>query len=215
MICYRGGKEREAEGTGKRSKASAKIGKFLSLSLSKIFEGCPFKISYKYNEKEKVLTYNEKNSNLASNHQLDDKLKSKQLDQKAKDFMISVAKQKHITTKDMKEKLEDKFGISFDYQSVANSQRKVETSLFGNPADDAFQMKQLILKLKDKFPDFLGEILQDSESHELKGLIYATPMQKKLAEIYMDLLVMDTTFGTNRFKMKHWTRASASYTVPL
>ena len=105
----------------------------------------------------------------------------------------------------MKEKLEDKFGISFDYQSVANSQRKVETSLFGNPADDAFQMKQLILKLKDKFPDFLGEILQDSESHELKGLIYATPMQKKLAEIYMDLLVMDTTFGTNRFKMKHWT----------
>jgi len=34
MICYRGGKKREAEGTGKRSKASAKIGKFLSLSLS-------------------------------------------------------------------------------------------------------------------------------------------------------------------------------------
>ena len=51
----------------------------------------------------------------------------------------------------------------------------------------------------------MGEILQDPISHKLKGLIFATPLMRELANKFMDLLIMDTTFGTNRFRMKHWT----------
>ena len=66
-------------------------------------------------------------------------------------------------------------------------------------------MHQLILNLKQKFPDCLGEVLKDEETGKLKAIIYATPTMKSLTRKYMDLLVIDTTFGTNHFRMKHWT----------
>ena len=65
-------------------------------------------------------------------------------------------------------------------------------------------MRNLIIRLKEKFPNFFGEILKDPTTDELKAVIYATSHMKQLANKYMDLLVMDTMFGTNRFRMKHW-----------
>jgi len=79
---------------------------------------------------------------------------------------------------ELKEKLETKFGTTFDYQSV-----------------EMLSIQQIY--------SFLGEILKDNESNQLKAINYATSQMKMLADKFMDLFMMDTTFGTNCFKMKH------------
>lgn len=110
-----------------------------------------------------------------------------------------------MTPSKIKEKLQDKFGIDYDYMAVANVQANIDSQLFGKPTDDAETLKNLLLELKAKFPHFKGEILEDSVSHKLKGLFFATPLMSELAKKFMDLLIIDTTFGTNRFRLKHWT----------
>lgn len=102
-------------------------------------------------------------------------------------------------------KIEDKFGQKMDYQSIANVQRNIDEDFFGEPAEDAEVMKDILLNLKNKVPDFLGEILKDEESNKLRAVVFASPRMKELAQYFMDLVVMDTTFGTNRFRMKSIT----------
>jgi len=102
------------------------------------------------------------------------------------------------------EELKDKFGEEYEYQTIANIQHSIERDLFGTPTEDAENLRCLVSNLKTKFQDFLGDYKYDEDSKQLTALIYATPKMRSLAEKYMDLLVMDTTFGTNRFRMKHW-----------
>ena len=105
----------------------------------------------------------------------------------------------------MQEKLKDKFDTNYDYQAISNVLKSVELNLFGDPTSDADTLKNLIIDLRSKDTNFLGEIITDEESNQFRGLVYSTPTMKWLAGKYMDVLVMDTTFGTNRFRMSHWT----------
>ena len=166
---------------------------------------CPCKIVYKKNETAEKFELNHKASNFTHNHPADPSLVSKCLDAKAKDYMIEEIKKKKMTPAKIQEKLNDKFGIKYIYQAVANASQNIDLQLFGSQTEDAETLKNLILKLKEKVPQFLGEILKEETTNKLKGLIFATPLMKELANKYMDLLIMDTTFGTNRFRMKHWT----------
>jgi len=70
---------------------------------------------------------------------------------------------------------------------------------------DAENLRILLSKLKAKSSDFLGKYISDPITKKLTGLIFSTPTMKDLASKYMDVLLMDTTFNTNRFRMKHWT----------
>ena len=78
-------------------------------------------------------------------------------------------------------------------------------SFFGQPAEDAQNIKEILLQLNQKVPNFLGEILKDESTGKLQALVFSSPLMKELAENFMDLLVIDTTFGTNRFRMKSIT----------
>ena len=91
-----------------------------------------------------------------------------------------------------------------DYQAIANTQREVDEDFFGEPTQEAENLKVLLLKLKEEVPDFLGETCADDEGR-LKSLVFSTPLMKDLAQNFMDLLVMDTTFNTNRFRMRSLT----------
>ena len=119
--------------------------------------------------------------------------------------ICSESKKKNLKLKELKEKLDSKFNTSFNYRTIANAYYLSSSQLFGNLTDDTESMRNPILSLKTKFPDFLGEILKDNTNNQLKALVYVTSQMKVLAERFMDLLVMDTTFGTNHFKLKYWT----------
>jgi len=166
--------------------------------------GCLFKLSYSSNENSEF-KLNQEKSCFVHNHLPDLNLQSKIIEQTAPEFMIETIKEKKVTPKEMQEKLKEKFDKNYDYQTVLNAQQKIDSTLFGNPTEDAETLRKLILNLKAKFPDFLGEILEDKNTHELKSIFYATSVMKDLAGSFMDLVVIDTTFGTNRFWMKHWT----------
>jgi len=127
------------------------------------------------------------------------------LNDNIKEFVKNCSKEKCISTSGMLTRIEDKFGVKCDYQATANIQKSISQELFGQPADDAENMKEILMKLKEKYPDFLAEILKDETTNRLKAVVFATPFMKKLAFHFMDLLVLDTTYGTNRFRMKSVT----------
>ena len=70
----------------------------------------------------------------------------------------------------MVNKIQDKFGMKFQYQAVANIQKRIDEDLFGEPAEDAQIMKELILGLKERIPDFLGEFYKINRLTKLKQL---------------------------------------------
>jgi hypothetical protein len=132
-------------------------------------------------------------------------LKGKQFRPSVVEFIKEETKKKSIATGHLVERLEDKFGQKFDYMSTHNIQREIDSQFFGEPSDDAECLKNLLQSLKTKFPDMLVEIL--APNNTLEGVIYSTPSMKDLADNYLDLCVMDTTFNTNRFRMKYWAIA--------
>ena len=137
-------------------------------------------------------------------HNADKELKKKYISKNVEEYIREESKKKKIGTAAFLEKLEDKFNQKFEYQAVANLQQAIDLEFYGEPTEDAENLRILLSNIKEKFPDFLGEYLYDEETGKLTALIYVTPKMRSLASKYMDLLVMDTTFGTNRFRMKHW-----------
>jgi len=113
--------------------------------------------------------------------------------------MMEETKEKQVKTKDLSGTLKTRFEVEFNYQSIANFQRSVDQDLYRSQEEDAQKMLERLFKLKAKFPDFLGEILRDDQAHELKAVLYATSAMKELATSYMDLLVVDNTFNTNKY----------------
>ena len=147
---------------------------------------------------------NDEKSCFSHNHVACSSLKSKHLSAEIQLYLLEESKKKNLKPKELKQKLDSKFNTNFKYRTIANAHYLSSSQLFGNLTDDAESMRNLILSLKTKFPNFLGEILKDNTNNQLKAFIYATSQMKVLAERFMDLLVMDTTFGTNRFRLKHW-----------
>jgi len=148
---------------------------------------------------------NDEKSCFSHNHVACSSLKSKHLSAEIQLYLLEESKKKNLKPKELKQKLDSKFNTNFKYRTIANAHYLSSSRLFGNLTDDAESMRNLILSLKTKFPNFLGEILKDNTNNQLKAFIYATSQMKVLAERFMDLFVMDTKFGTNRFRLKHWT----------
>jgi len=147
----------------------------------------------------------EKASHFSHNHMPEKNIKKKVVRKSMEEFIKSCSKSKSVKTSEMIVKLEDKFGQKMNYQAIANVQRNIDEDLFGEPAEDAEVMKNILINLKNKLPDFLGEILKDEKTNKLRAMVFASPRMKELAQNFMDLVVMDTTFGTNRFRMKSIT----------
>ena len=129
-------------------------------------------------------------------------MRSKQITEEEKEFTREGTKKKKLTPRELKEKLEDRFDKQYDYMTIANLQRNVNTEFFGEATADAALLQKRIMKLKQKYPNMLAKIKKNNKN-ELEGLIYSMPVMKEFAEYFFDLVVLDTTFSTNRFRLKH------------
>ena len=71
-----------------------------------------------------------------------------------------------------------------------------------NPGDvDASQMLQLLLEWKDLEPLWIVKPRLNPISRKLISLLWMLPIQRELYSRYNDVVVLDTTYNTNRFQM--------------
>ena len=71
-----------------------------------------------------------------------------------------------------------------------------------NPGDaDASQMLQQLLKWKDSDPLWIVKPQLEPVSRKLNSLFWMSPMQRELYNKYNDVVILNTTYNTNRFQM--------------
>jgi len=101
----------------------------------------------------------------------------------------------------MKERLEIKFpGLDIDYTNTANTLYKLKNEVFGAAGLDAQNLLELCGELKKEFPDFFYKH-KISSDNRLSALFFSTPAMRSQYQRYKNVLILDTTFGTNRFKL--------------
>jgi hypothetical protein len=71
-----------------------------------------------------------------------------------------------------------------------------------NPGDsDASQMLQMLLNWKDSDPLWIVKPRLEPSSRKLNHLLWISPSQRDLYERFHDVVILDTTSNTNRFRM--------------
>ena len=71
-----------------------------------------------------------------------------------------------------------------------------------NPGEgDASQMLQLLMDWKDLEPLWIIKTRLDPVSRRLTSLLWMSPIQRELYNKYNDVVIIDTTYNTNRFQM--------------
>jgi len=94
--------------------------------------------------------------------------------------------------------VELKFDVNLKYSSSANMLYKEEREKFGDPSQDAENLRTLCTEIKKAFPDFFNKI-QSSFKNSLQSLFFSTSAMRTQYQKYKHLVILDTTFGTNRF----------------
>jgi len=100
----------------------------------------------------------------------------------------------------MQEKIKLKFGFDVDYKYSANMVYKVIKETFGEPTQDAHNLELLCQDIKKNFTEFYFKSQFDKEN-KLQSIFFSTPSMRKQYDKYSNLLIIDTTFKTNRFHM--------------
>jgi len=100
---------------------------------------------------------------------------------------------------DIKEKLNLKFTIEVNYASSANLLYKAKLNQFGTASSDANKLRILCEEARKKFPSFFYKF--KAPNNILKSLFFSTPSMRDQYKSYNNLLIIDTTFGTNRFNL--------------
>src|SRR5947207_12926312 len=62
-------------------------------------------------------------------------------------------------------------------------------------------MLELLMKWKDSDLLWVVKLRLDPVSRKLKSLLWMSPIQRELYSKYNDVLIIDTTYNTNRFQM--------------
>ena len=82
------------------------------------------------------------------------------------------------------------------YNAVCQIRRK------NNPGEgDASKMLQLLLEWKDLDPLWIIKPCLDPVSRRLTSLLWMSPAQRELYSKFNDVVIVDTTYNTNRFQM--------------
>jgi len=77
---------------------------------------------------------------------------------------------------------------------------KARKCIWGPKTKDAKNLKILSQLIKIQFPENLVEIESDNEGH-LKNFIISTTEMKQAYSRFNDVILIDTTYNTNRYKM--------------
>jgi len=107
--------------------------------------------------------------------------------------------EKKYSIKEVEDKVNLKFDCKIKYKIIKNMYYKLVTKLFGKPNNDANNLVELLGSLREKGNVCFSKLLSD-EGH-LEALIFATFDMLQFYKIYGDLIILDTTFGLNRFNM--------------
>ena len=157
---------------------------------------CPFKLSFILNSSNKTFEFQEDKSTLYHDHELKP---GKYIDEAAFKFIEEIMLEKNLSIKEVLEKVNLKYELDLNYSTVKNVYYSVKSKLFGRANKDAFSMIELLQKLQEK--DFLRfDRLVSSENH-LRAFIFVTKGMVSLYKNYNDMIIIDTTFGLNRFNM--------------
>jgi len=119
--------------------------------------------------------------------------------QDVKKFVKNEIWEKNLKPSQVKEKIKNRFEFEPDYQFCANLTYGVQNEIFGEASKDAYNLKVFSERLRKKFPEFFYK--DKAIDKTLKSLFFSTPGMQNLYENYNNLLILDSTFGTNRFSM--------------
>lgn len=170
---------------------------FFKLSLK--FPGCLFRISFNFDCHKSKFVLNEKKSSLFHNHTSDPSTKAKVKEAEILKFIELEVQKKDNKPSDIKEKLQIKFGFEINYSYSANILYKTKINQFGNPSRDADSLKNLCIEAQKVFPEFFFQWRE--EENKLTALFFSTPLMREQYRSYKNILILDTTFGTNRFNL--------------
>jgi len=159
-------------------------------------KSCTFKLMFTLNSEKGIFEFQEKKSILKHNHQLNPKM---YIHQTALQFIKEIMLEKNLSIKEVLEKVNLKFDLKVSYSTVKNVYYSVKSKLFGKANEDANNMSFLLHKLQEK--DFLKYDCLRSEEKNLRALIFVTKGMVSLYQNYKDMIIIDTTFGLNRFNM--------------
>jgi len=193
MSCHRSGNP-ETKEKAKRLKPSKKCStNFHILKLTTSLD-CDFRISLIQKDGKYII--HDLFTKLVHNHELDT---SRLLDSKAKDLI----QQKVNSTSSCGERLKDIIDSSrkkeANYTTVYNEIRKFRKIMFGKVGDDAYLLVKILQKLKAHHHfDFR---YQTNDSQEFQSLIFMSAKMKDCYRLFGDVILLDTTFGTNSFKL--------------
>ena len=157
---------------------------------------CKFEVRFVYDKTNQKFTLNDKKSTFIYSHPLN--LDEYMTEEHIKYLEVLIV-EKNSGPKEVREKINAKFSRKFDYTTVKNAYQRTKIKLFGTVNNDAINLIELLEALQKK--QYLKyEKLLSSQGH-LRGLVFATEGMLSLYEQYNDMIILDTTFGLNRFNM--------------
>ena len=81
-----------------------------------------------------------------------------------------------------------------------NLHRKIKQKIWGPNTEDANNLYKLALEIKSQNPTNLVEI-KVSQDDKLEGFLFSSVNMKTLYNKFKDVILIDTTYRTNRYKM--------------
>ena len=85
-------------------------------------------------------------------------------------------------------------------KSTFNLHRKVRNVIWGPDTGDAQLLLNLAIQIQERNPDYLTNI-KVSADNKLECFIFSSANMKKLYSKFNDVLLIDSTYRTNRYKM--------------
>ena len=136
------------------------------------------------------------------NHLENNKVKTRLHEKEISEFVKEIIVEKNDGPASTQEKLSLKFpSLEFDYVGSANILYKAKQEVFGCPDRDAQNLLELCEAAKKEFPNFYYNFKLKEPEKILSSIFLATPAMRTQYQKFKNLLILDTTFGTNRFKL--------------
>jgi len=184
------------------------------LSFIKFSLECPFKFSFKYDDREGIYELGEKTAIWIHNHQLNFKGPTKSALNELKEFAAKEQTKKTHKPSEIRDKVnsfakgkEENDEFSMSYQKCSNIHYANLRRMYGLPEEDAENLQELFKLIKNKFPKSLCEMSfrkvtkNNKEINQLENFAVSTEKMSQLYNLFNDVVLVDTTYKTNRFRM--------------
>ena len=119
------------------------------------------------------------------------------LDEKALQHIKDSLLKKSYSISELRDRINLKFDINIEYDAIKNVYYKIKLQHFGKPNQEAQKLFELLELLKDK--NFIKFAYLKGPQYNLRAFIFTTNLMISHYENYYDMIMLDTTFGMNRY----------------